>query len=97
MVCRNAGELSTRAWGGGAWKEDRGLGDTMCVGMLRISQTSAGRKIRPGETGGPRDILSPARRCQRITRGRGKDEKFGKEVIAKKPGRDSLWRYKVEP
>jgi hypothetical protein len=41
--------------------------------------------------------LSPARRCQRITRGRGKDEYLGKEVIAKKPGRDALWRYTVEP
>jgi hypothetical protein len=46
MVCRNAGELSSRAWGGSTWKEDRGLGDTMCVGTLGISQTSAGWKIR---------------------------------------------------
>jgi hypothetical protein len=54
MVCRtrNAGELSSRAWGGSTWKEDRGLpGDMMCVGTLGISQTSAGRKIRREKQG----------------------------------------------
>jgi hypothetical protein len=46
-----------------------------------------------------RPTLSPAQmtlRCWSIARGCLEDGYRGKEVVAKKPGHDTLWRYKVE-